>query len=268
MDGDNTAPATSNDGIHCRERVLQVGGQRDRDHSPRVIGQNVTYRARLDRPNPATGNLNATSGSRGPDAAGRCAARRRRQRQRRHDQRRRHNRQPGHCDLDRRHGAADGSAGEAFGKDLVIKYDAARFTSRPSVTVSEQMNVTVLGGTLLRRRPDSQNTTLSNFTADPQWDRHQEPGQMQHVFLGTSRSTTRLDADSTGNVGLDNFTISDSLPQNFALVLDPTADRQQRPGRQFHHREVPPQRRHRATLYTWPGSPFAAAATTSLKSAP
>ena len=28
-----------------------------------MIGQNVTYRARLDRPNPATGNLNTTSGS-------------------------------------------------------------------------------------------------------------------------------------------------------------------------------------------------------------
>ena len=68
-----------------------------------------------------------------------------------------------------------------------------------------------------------------------------------------------VSAASTGNVALDNFTLNDPLPQNFALssVQLPTVNNG--PGGNFI--AVQYATSANATLQTWPGSPYAAGAT-------
>ena len=216
MDGDNTDPKTSNEVSISATATCKWVANVTQTTTPAVIGQNVTYRARLDRPSTATGNLNTTSGTlaltlpvgvlpadvinaNGGTLTGAGTAG-----------------DPVIVSWPTGVVSANGTGGsEAFGKDLVIKYDAARFTAGQIVTVSEAMSVTVLGGGTCGGT-DTQNTTLTSFTATPN-GAATKANSDSTVILGTQTFYYTLDADGTGNVGLDNFTITDPLPVNFAL---------------------------------------------------
>ncbi len=255
LTADNAPSATSNEvsitaTAACRWVANVVGP------STAVLDQNVTYTARLDRPNPATGNLNAIGGTvvltlpvgvwpddivntNGGVIAGTGVTD-----------------DPVTVTWSGVTANANGSAGSAaWSRNLVLRYDATRFGAGQVVTVHEAMTVTVLGGDTCSGT-DGQNTTLSTFTPNPNGSAGKGVSDST-VLLHSQTFYFTLDADSTGNVGLDNYTIDDALPSNFALsaVRLPTVSNG--PGGNFitlvYRRSDTD-----ATEYTWPGSPFAA----------
>ncbi|MCS6845172.1 MAG: GEVED domain-containing protein [Caldilineales bacterium] len=251
IDGDNTEPATSNPvsitaTASCRW-IANITGP-----SSGTLGANLTYRARVDRPSPVEGNLNVLNGTLAvtlpvgvlpadiQDAGGGTVS------------------GSGTAGdpvvVTWTIGAvpANGAAGMAVERTLVVRFDASRFSQGQTVTLTEAMALTVVGGESCAGS-DSQNTTLQSFVPSPNGS----------AAKASSNATPRvgqsfyfeLDADNTGNVPLDNFTIADELPQNFALSSIRLPGIVNGPGGNF-IRVIYRRSDTGATEYTWPGSPF------------
>ena len=260
MDGDNTDPATSNNvdiaATSTCGWVTNVTGP-----TTAQLGVNVTYRVRLDRPNPSTGHLNTISPSTTSltlpvgvlpgdvvDAAGGTISGAGT------------TGDPVIVTWNASGVSASGSANsEAFGKSLVIKYDPARFTASQVVSVSQASSLTVLGGDTCGGS-DSQNTTIQAFTSTANGTVAKSNSDST-IIPDTQEFYFHLDASSSGNVGLDDFIISDELPQNFGLTSIRLPAVSNGPGGNFINL-VYRRSDTGATEYTWPGSPFAAGTTT------
>jgi len=253
MDGDNVDPVTSNNVAITANATC---GWNTNVTGPSTVQLNtdVTYTARLDQPSPSTGNLNVIAPSTTSLTLPVGVL-------------------PGDV-VNTNGGTISGTGvlgdpvvvtwnvtqnvGGNLTRNLVIRFDSARFTAGDVVTVAQASNLTVVGGGTCTDS-DSQITTLHPFTPTPNAtvDKNNSDGS---VIPGTQEFYYTLDANSTGNVGLDNFIITDELPQNFALssIQLPTVNNG--PGGNFINLVY---RRSDTgnTEYTWPGSPFPAGAT-------
>ena len=96
------------------------------------------------------------------------------------------------------------------------RYDPARFTASQVVSVSQASSLTVLGGDTCGGS-DSQNTTIQAFTSTANGTVAKSNSDST-IIPDTQEFYFHLDASSSGNVGLDDFIISDELPQNFGLT--------------------------------------------------
>ena len=260
MDGTNTDPDTSNN-VAISANAVCGWNTNVTGPSTAVIDTNVTYRVRLDRPNPASGNLNTIAPSRtsitlpvgvlpadvvnanggtitGTGVTG----------------------DPVVVTWNASGVNAVGSANsEAFGKDLVIRFDSARFDTDDVVTLTQDSDLTVVGGGTCIDT-DSVTTNIDPFTPTPNGSVDKSNSD-NSVIVGTQQFYYTLDAASSGNVALDNFSISDALPQNFALTSIRLPVVTNGPGGNFINLTY---RRSDTgvTEYVWPGSPFAAGTTT------
>ena len=145
-----------------------------------------------------------------------------------------------------------------YNRDVVFSYNPARFTTGQVVGLSEQTSLTVLGGTACGGT-DTLTSTITAFTPTPNGSLDKAAPDTT-VIPGTQSFYFTLDAASTGNVGLDNFIISDELPKNFALESIRLPVVTNGPGGNFINL-IYRRSDTGATEYTWPGSPFASGAT-------
>ena len=257
MDADNAAPYTSNN-VAITANATCGWNTNVTGPTTAMLDTDVTYVARLDQPSPSTGNLNVIAPSTTSMTLPVGVL-------------------PGDV-INTNGGTISGtgtsgdpvvvtwtvthSVGSNYTRNLVIRYDSARFTASQAVTVAQSSNLTVVGGGTCSGS-DSQGTTLQPYvppTPAPNGSVAKSTSDST-VIPGTGEFYFSLDAHSTGNVDLDNFIITDPLPQNFALTSIRLPGVANGPGGNFINL-IYQRSDTGATEYTWPGSPFPAGTTT------